>query len=189
MPPPFNYPFEFTNWVRNNLVGTWVGSFSGFIHNYPRHRRSNQLPQLGGFTDTASTATDDSDDPPILNPANGFFILAGMIGLKFSNHDTLVGEFSTNSAGLLRDEPLTGTYSMIYHEELEIPVGVFSLKFNQSQGNNAEVVQNFRLMMRSSDKLHFLSQFSSRRDPGETASVLHRPTISQGVLHKTHFES
>ena len=111
-----------------------------------------------------------------------------MLALKFDNHGALVGEFSTNMSGLLRDEPLTGSYEWGYNEVLEIPAGTFRLKFIQSQGGNAEITQLFQLMVRGPEEIHFLSQSATRLDPGSTAPVPHRPTIAQGVLYRTRFE-
>lgn len=169
---------------KNFLVGTWVGSFSGFIHNNPRHRRSYELPQLSAYL------LNPSSPPPGYIQSDGFFVCSVLLGIAFRQDETLIGEFAVNAAGRLVSEDVRGSYAVADHENLATSAGSFSLTYNQSQGQNTEITQNFRFMARSPDDLHFLSLNSTSLDPTQpiTGGVPHRPTIAQGTLHRVRFD-
>jgi hypothetical protein len=194
--PPLAVPDDF-------LVGSWVGSFTGLIYNDPRHPRSAAIPQLPAVFDMASTT--DPAAVPVLNPANGFFPCAGLLGLGFQrmtsggvaplprlegpvpdprpSPNVIIGEMAINSSGRVVSEELSGTYELWGHQRLAIVVGTFSILFTQSGGTRAQVIQNFRFMARSPDELHFLSDGSLKKEPNEDWKT-GRPTIAEGVLYR-----
>lgn len=185
------------------LVGSWVGSFTGMIRNFPRHPKSKEIPQLPAFFDKADPAVPLAS--PKLDPADGFFPCAGLLGLGFQrirsggvaplprvegaafdptpSPNAIVGEMAINSSGRVVSEKLSGTYELWGHQSLGIVVGTFSILFTQSGGTRARVIQNFRFMARSPDELHFLSDGSLKQEPNEDWKT-GRPTIAEGVLYR-----
>jgi hypothetical protein len=182
-PPPADIPVDY-------LVGDWVASFSGFIHNFPRHPRSGEIPQLPAFFDSATAVATQ----PKLTPTNGYFPCSNMVGLRLGpiEETTRLGEFggevTVHSAGRVITERCWGTYRLSVLTS-GLAGGSFRLTLKQTQGAGDLITQNSRFLVRTRDELHFIMLSSTRIPDGapESERKPSRPTMAHGVLHRMDY--
>jgi hypothetical protein len=157
-----------------DLTGTWLTSFSSFVHDDPADQDRNPAPQIAAY---------DRPNNNQFDQTAGYFLAATILCLKFAD-GRITGKVKINRGGSnVREKPdpgvanpVTGTYSSQWNEELGVTEGTFSTVYSQAGSNDINI--DYMFIARSPSELEWLYLHST--SGGKDA----RPSVAQGTLRR-----